>query len=355
MLRPILLISALALGIALGYYPGKFRAKPTWWKFFALAVVLIAAIITLATPLAGNFGDVEWTRNSSVDKIPVILSLDSDEYKVSDEGSYLITAHNPANLFESKSISKEVSVSPADYVELKKHKSVIANMMVDPESNRYSIIEIGSTDPVLYFPANPALAQKIKNLNFHVPMSWVATIAFLIGAIYGFRYLSKGNEDYDILSVSSNQVGLLFASIAMLTGMVWAKFNWGMWWSNDPKQVSLAVLLLIYFAYFALRGSMKDSDKLRRISAVYSLISFVSAIFFLFVLPRISPSLHPGGGSDENMGPAVSFGEGMLDSSLALMFYLSVFGFLLIYFWLSSLIARTRKSEYILSQQQEVL
>jgi heme exporter protein C len=350
-LKLILLLSSIILGIVLGLYPKPLAPKPLWWKAFALAIVLIAALITISTPLAGNFGDMNWTRNPAVENVPVIVSLDT-EYKKSNsnipsdskdiEPGYIeVSAFNPSNLFEDRSTSEKILISDSDYRIARNEDSFIANMRFDEYGNAV-VDDIQSINPILYFPINPALNQKIKNMNFHVPMSWVATLAFLIGAIFGVRYLRKGKYEFDSISVSSNYVGLAFASIAMVTGMVWAKFNWGMWWSNDPKQVSLAVLLLIYLAYFALRGSMPEGPKKYKVSAVYSIVSFVSAIFFLFVLPRLTPSLHPGGATDDNMGPAVSFGEGILDSNLAIIYYLSLFSYILVYFWMTNLLTRGR-------------
>jgi len=321
-------------------------------------MVLASAIITISTPLAGNFGDIAWTKNPAVETIPIIVSL-SDNTAVGEDLSEvdfkLISAYNPANLFEDRSIEQKIGIKSEDITRVSSSSSFIAEMYYDEKTGYPVIGSISATDPILYFPANPALNQKIKNMNFHVPMSWVATLAFMIGAIFGAVYLAKGQYKHDSISVSSNLVGLIFASIAMLTGMLWAKFNWGMWWSNDPKQVSLAVLLLIYFAFFALRTAMPDGPKLNKISSVYSIIAFVSSIFFLFVLPRISPSLHPGGGSDKDLGPAVSFGEGILDSNLALIFYMSVFSYILIYFWLAGLVARTRIAERNVKELEEVI
>ncbi|GAB5466399.1 MAG: hypothetical protein Kapaf2KO_18350 [Candidatus Kapaibacteriales bacterium] len=294
-----------------------------------------------------------WSGNPAVNELPIIVSV-PDYKKVENSGSanldkssedFLLEKYlvNPSNLFEEESKEEKVLISSKLYKRLQEIDEAVVIIANEAENGFLAIKSIAVEEPLIYFPFNPALGHTIKNLNFHLPMSWVATLAFLISAVFGGMFLKTGKNDYDIISYSSAAVGLFMACLAMATGMIWARYSWGMYWSNDPRQISLAVLLIIYLAYVALRYTLGKSPKTGKLSAVYSIISFVSAIFFLFVAPRMQASLHPGGATDESLGPVVDFGKGMLDSSLALVFYFSLFAYILVYFILSNMLATNLK------------
>lgn len=91
-------------------------------------------------------------------------------------------------------------------------------------------------------------------------------------------------------------MGILFGMLGLITGMVWAQFTWGAWWSGDPKQNASAIGLLMYLAYTVLRSSFEDKRRQARISAAYNILAFFCLIPLLFILPRLTDSLHPGNG-----------------------------------------------------------
>src|SRR5437016_8307480 len=85
-------------------------------------------------------------------------------------------------------------------------------------------------------PALPILHETIRNLYFHVPM-WFSMLAVLvISVFYSVKYLSTGKEEYDLASVECVNTGMLFYAMGLVTGMIWAKYTWGEFWSGDPKQ-----------------------------------------------------------------------------------------------------------------------
>jgi len=181
------------------------------------------------------------------------------------------------------------------------------------------------------FPNIPGLEENAKIIFFHVPTAWLTLIAFLISTIYSFRYLKRKDPDDDAKAYSSAQLGMVFCILATVTGAVWAKFAWGAFWSWDPRQTSIFALLLIYGALFALRSSIESDEKRATLSAVYSLIAFVTVPFFIFIMPRIMKGLHPGSADDINAGPIVNFN---MNSSMLLIFFLSLIGFTILYFWM---------------------
>ncbi len=184
------------------------------------------------------------------------------------------------------------------------------------------------------FPLIPGLEENAKIIFFHVPTAWLTVIGFLMSTLYGIKYLRTKNLDDDIKSYVAAQLGLVFVILATITGAVWAKFSWGSFWSWDPRQTSIFALLLIYGAWFALRSSIESEDKRATLSAVYSIIAFVTVPFFIFIMPRIMNGLHPGSADDKvtpGAGPIVDF---QMDGSMLFIFFLSLIGFTILFFWM---------------------
>ncbi|MCF8262121.1 MAG: cytochrome c biogenesis protein CcsA [Melioribacteraceae bacterium] len=191
---------------------------------------------------------------------------------------------------------------------------------------------IVSSPSVWYeFPLIPGLEEKAKIIFFHVPTAWLSVISFLMAMVYGIKYLSKKNLDDDAKSNAALQLGMIFTILATVTGSIWAKFTWGAFWHWDPRETSIFILLLIYGSLFALRSAIENEDKRARLSAVYSIFAFLTVPFFIFIMPRIMPGLHPGSANDTNSGPVVDF---QMNANMMLVFYLSLTAFTILYFWM---------------------
>ncbi len=188
-------------------------------------------------------------------------------------------------------------------------------------------------------PARAMLNETIRNLYFHVPM-WFAMIAlFTAGVVYSIQYLSTPTEEKDIKANGFMLVGLVMGLLGLFTGMVWAKFTWGNWWAKDPKLYGSAITLLMYMAYFVLKTSTTDKKLGAKFAAVYSIIAYVMQLVLIMVIPRIVDSLHPGNGGN----PAFSNYD--LDSSMRMVFYPAVIGWILLGVWFSQIYVRTKKIE----------
>ena len=188
-------------------------------------------------------------------------------------------------------------------------------------------------------PAKPILNETIRNIHFHVPM-WFAMIVILtVSFIYSIRYLNSANENDDLMAVESANVGVIFGILGLVTGAVWAKYTWGEAWSNDPKQNSAAIALLVYLAYLVLRNSLEEEQKRGRISAVYNIFAFPIMVVLLFILPRMTDSLHPGNGGNPG------FNTKDMAPELRPVFYPAVLGWILISVWITIIRYRIRKLE----------
>lgn len=196
------------------------------------------------------------------------------------------------------------------------------------------------TGLLLPVPKLALLHETIRNLYFHVPM-WMSVLSvFVISVFYSIKYLNTGKEEYDIAAVECVNTGLMFYVLGLLTGMLWARYTWGEYWSADPKQNSAAVAFLLYCAYIVLRKAIDEEQKRAKISAIYNIFAFPIMVVLLMVLPRLTDSLHPGSGGN----PA--FGRYDLDNGMKLAFYPAMLGWSLLAVWIATLRFRIRMIEY---------
>ncbi|MFS8081828.1 MAG: cytochrome c biogenesis protein CcsA [Ginsengibacter sp.] len=181
------------------------------------------------------------------------------------------------------------------------------------------------------------LHQSIRNFFFHVPM-WFGQIALLSLSLgYSIAYLRTQKLKYDLYASEYAKTGIIFGILGLVTGSIWAKYSWGEFWSNDPKQMAAAIAVLIYCAYIVLRGSLTDIDKRARVASVYNIFAYFIYIPLIMILPRLVQSLHPGGMEGAQGGGNPALGGGSLDATMRLIFWPAVFGWILLGIWISSL------------------
>lgn len=138
------------------------------------------------------------------------------------------------------------------------------------------------------------LGESSRILFFHVPMAWVAFVAFIAAGVWSVRFLAGGrNPEHDHAARAAVEIGLVFCILATVTGAMWAKTMWGAYWNWDPRQTSITFALLFYAAYLALRSSIVDLESRRRLASAYAALGLVVAPFLFFVAPRIVYTLHP--------------------------------------------------------------
>ena len=180
-------------------------------------------------------------------------------------------------------------------------------------------------------PALPILNETVRALYLHVPMWFTMIFLLLLSSYHSFMFVSKGEELHESKSYNYAHVGVYFGILGLLTGMFWAKYTWGTYWTNDPKLNGSAIGLLIYFGYFILRSSIEDESKKGKISSVYNVFAFSMLIPLIFILPRLTDSLHPGNGGNPG------FNVYDMNSQLRLVFYPAVTGFIFLGLWISDL------------------
>jgi len=156
-------------------------------------------------------------------------------------------------------------------------------------------------------PAGPVrLTQHV--FYFHVASAWVGFFAFFVTLVGSVMYLWKGERRWDILALSSVEIGVAFIAMVLVTGPLWARPTWGIWWTWEPKLTTAAILELIYVAYLMLRAMTEDPERRARFAAVLGIVGFID-VPIVFGAVRwwgaTSTSAHPivvrGGGFD--IGP----------------------------------------------------
>lgn len=196
----------------------------------------------------------------------------------------------------------------------------VSSLKLGPNSNVTGLsLEVSSSDDVLtgtsasqFDILTAPVAQKI--FYFHMPSAWVSYVAFFTTLLASALYIKTRNQKYDRWASSAAELGVLFATIAIATGPIWAKEEWGVYWRwNDSKLVTTFILWLVYIGYLMLRASVVDQGTRARVSAVYGTIGFITVPMSL-LSARVAPLLgssHPvviatqGGGLSPGAGMTI--------------------------------------------------
>jgi heme exporter protein C len=183
-------------------------------------------------------------------------------------------------------------------------------------------------------PPQSQLGDVSRIFFFHVPVAWVAVLAFLTAFVYSVRYLRSKDLANDARAAVASRLGLLFAILATITGSIFASRTWGSYWNWDPRETSLFILLLIYGAYLVLRSAVEPEERRAALSSVYAILAFVTVPFLVFVVPRVYQSLHP---TDSVIDRRLDF---QMPPAILATFLASLAGFTFLFFWLFKLETR---------------
>lgn len=134
-------------------------------------------------------------------------------------------------------------------------------------------------------------SQKI--FYFHVPVAMSSFIALIFTAFYGVRYLMTRDEGYDVRAKTATEVAVVFMIATMVTGVPWTRFEWGVWWSWEPRLTTYLILILMAIAYFILRTAFSDSEKRCSYASVFGIIMFIDAPICFMITRLIPSSTHP--------------------------------------------------------------
>ena len=144
----------------------------------------------------------------------------------------------------------------------------------------------------IYVPTeeHSGIIQRI--FYFHVPVAWVAFLAFFITFIFSILYLWKRETKWDAIAHASAEVGVLFTTLVLITGPIWAKPVWGIWWTWDARLTTSLVLWLIYIAYLLVRSFATESARGARYGAVVGIVGFID-VPVVFIAVSLWRTQHP--------------------------------------------------------------
>lgn len=135
------------------------------------------------------------------------------------------------------------------------------------------------------------LSQKIFYL--HVPVAIASFVAMGCGAYQALRFLLTKDRIHDVRSRTAMQVTLVFIVATMISGDLWTRFEWGVWWVWEPRLTTYFILMLLVIGYFVLRNAIEDPEKSARYAAVFCIIAFVDAPISFLITRLVPSSVHP--------------------------------------------------------------
>jgi len=180
----------------------------------------------------------------------------------------------------------------------------------------------------IFVPTEKTEGPIQRIMYLHIPSAWLAFFAFFIVFISSILFLWKKEREWDIYAHASAEIGVVFCSLVLITGPIWAKPIWGTWWVWDARLTSTLILWLIYVAYLMLRSQTEAGSIRARYAAVLGIVGFLNIPFIHFSVLWWR-TFHP----QPKVISAEGFGKGM-DTSMLATLGTSLCAFTLLYFLL---------------------
>jgi heme exporter protein C len=196
----------------------------------------------------------------------------------------------------------------------------------------------------VYVPADAAQGNIQRIFYFHVPVAWIAFLSFFVTFVAGIIYLVKRKPLWDMIGSASAEVGLVFATLILITGSIWARPVWGVWWTWDARLTASLVLWLIYIAYFIIRSYITEEERKARFAAVVGIIGFVDVPIVALAI-QFSRTTHP---------TAIIFEGGMAGSMLATLL-VSIAAFTVLYLLFMAVRVHIKEDERELKSLKEAM
>lgn len=162
----------------------------------------------------------------------------------------------------------------------------------------------------VYAPIEQMMGIMQKIFYTHLPLAWWALISFLVVCIAGFAYLKTHADKWDALAGAAAEIGVVLSGLALLTGSIWARHSWGVWWTWDPRLTTTLVLWFLYAGYLVIRHLDLPRERLKNLCAVVGIVAFLD-VPLVFLSARMWRSIHPAvfanksGGLEPEMRVAV--------------------------------------------------
>lgn len=175
----------------------------------------------------------------------------------------------------------------------------------------------------IYVPTEATMGIVQRIFYLMVPLGWLALLSFLVVFIGSILYLVKRDIKWDTIAYCSAEVGLVFTTLALIVGSLWARPVWGVWWTWEPRLTATLVLWLIYLAYLIIRSYVAEEGRRARFAAVIGIIGFID-IPIVVLSTTLWRGIHPG--------PVIF--EGGLEPAMLQTLLVSITAFTVLFFYL---------------------
>ena len=176
---------------------------------------------------------------------------------------------------------------------------------------------------LVWAPSAVGETEAYRIMYFHVPTAIMTYLGFFIVFVASIGYLWKGNLLFDRLATVGGELGVLFCSLMLLTGMIWGKQRWGAWWLWEPRLTTALILLVIYAGYLMLRKAVDNQSTRARYAAVFGIVGFIDVPIVHLAIKLWGNIMHPvviKSASDAGMPP-----EMMLSLRVSMLAFLLMF------------------------------
>jgi len=150
--------------------------------------------------------------------------------------------------------------------------------------------------------AQSGLVQKI--FYMHLPCSWWGLVSFFVVFVSSILFLFKREDTYDRIAGAAAEIGVVFATLALVTGSIWARAEWGHWWVWDPKLTTSLIMWYVYAGYLVLRSTPMGRDRKMLVCAVLGIVAFLD-VPLVFFAAKLWGSAHPDGVARQSSGMAI--------------------------------------------------
>jgi heme exporter protein C len=155
----------------------------------------------------------------------------------------------------------------------------------------------------LYVPNEQVQGMPQRIFYFYLPAAWNTFLGFFVVAGASAAYLWQGDRFSDLLAQAAAEVGMVFCTVVLLTGSLWARPIWGVWWTWNPRLTMVVILWTIYAAYMLLRVLAGDNELIARYAAVLGIVGVLD-IPILYIAVRLWRGIHP---KVERMAPEMAW------------------------------------------------
>ncbi|OQB28881.1 MAG: Heme exporter protein C [Chloroflexi bacterium ADurb.Bin180] len=196
---------------------------------------------------------------------------------------------------------------------------------------------------LVWVPTEKTMGVIQRVFYFHVPSAWVAFLAFAVAAVAALLFLARRQEHWDRVEVASLELGIVFSTVALITGSIWARPIWNTWWTWDPRLTTTLVMWIYYVASLLLRQMVDSPERSARFGAVLAIVGFVN-VPLVFLTIRLWRTIHPVLFTTEGFG---------LAPEMLLTLLISLGTFTLLYFCLLTVRVRLESLQARLAQLRD--